>query len=96
MNLSSNDIGDIGACRLAETLSRFKMSQEEIMRRRSIKHERLARDASLIMRKSRAESERPSSMAAHKSVRMSNDKFMTKKDKQDSGNNLKDRSKSKV
>jgi hypothetical protein len=72
------------------------MSTEEIMRRRAIKHERLAKDMSPISRKSRIESDRPSSLAAHKSVRMSGEKFLSKKDKQDSGNNLKDRSKSKV
>jgi hypothetical protein len=71
------------------------MSLEEILYRRAVKKERLAKEAALL-RKSRTESERPSSLA-HKSMRTSSEKFSGKKEKGDaSGSTLKDRSKSKV
>ena len=90
LNLSGNDIGDVGACRLAETLSRFKMTHEEIVRRRTIKKERFTKEMSPVSRKSRTESDRQSSTALQKSVRMDKLKKVV-----DSTSTLKDRSKSK-
>lgn len=98
LNLAGNDIGDLGACKLAETLSRFKMTHEEILKRRAIKKERLVKEMQVAAttRKNRNESDRVSSMG-HKSVKMSSSTLGGKKERMDSSMaNLKDRSRSKV
>ena len=72
-----------------KTLSRFKMTHEEIVRRRTMKRERILREMSPLSRKT--VNERPPSIA-HKSPKdlLKNTKKDTTKDLQ------RDRSKSKV
>jgi hypothetical protein len=48
LNLFGNLIGDLGAIEIAKTLSKFKLTHEEILKRRKIKKDRIARDVNFI------------------------------------------------
>lgn len=74
-----------------KTLSRFKMSHEEIVRRRSIKRDQILKENPSMLRKMKSDpNERPQSMLQTKTTK---DGTLSKSSKKDTTN--RDRSKSK-